>query len=101
MEKVNETIALAKNEGLAVDISRIQWDTDGEEVAGLNPWMECHFPADEIAKALGKTADENGVIFFTEDEFEEFLSNWLTNTSKFCHKGFRWLWDKYRNFKAA
>lgn len=101
MAHINETITLNRNEGLAVNISRIDWDTDGEKVDGLKSWMDHHFTAADIATGLGKTPDAYGFVTFTEDEFEEYLSDWLSNTTGFCHKGFRWLWDKYRNYKVA
>ena len=96
MNRINETIELNPNEGLAVEISRILWDTDG-----LNSWMERHFSLEEIATGLGKTPDENGTVTFTEDEFEGYLSKWLATSTGSAHKGFRWMWDKYRNYKAA
>lgn len=101
MATINETITLRPNEGLHIEVSRIEWDTDGEErPAHLKGWMDCHFTATEIAAALGRNF-ANGRVTFTEDELEEYLSDWLSDTAGFCHKGFRWMWDKTRTVKRA
>ena len=97
MATINETITLRPNEGLQIEVSRIEWDTDGERPKGLKCWVENHFTALDIAAALGKDfASGSNSISFTEDEFEAYLSDWLTNTVGFSHKGFRWMWDKTR-----
>ena len=99
MNKINETINLnPKSEGLKVEISRIEWDGEAKQVEGLKTWTVVDFPACEIAAGLG-IQQQNGWLTFTEDDFEGFLDKWLTE--KFApHKGFRWIWDKYRNYKA-
>lgn len=99
MSMINETINLnPKSEGLVIDIARIAWDEAAKPVGGLKTWMTVNFPADEIAAGLG-IQQQNGWLTFTEDDFEAFLGKWLTE--KFApQKGFRWMWDKYRNYKA-
>ena len=96
MNKINETIVLNGNEGLEIDISRIVYN-DGAENAATESrptWMTSHFTAAQLAEKLGS-------LTFTEDELEGYLKAWLEYTLNCGVKTFRWMWDKYRDYKAA
>ena len=94
MEKINETITMAPNEGLEIEFSRITY-VDGVADSPVKPsWMTAHIPAAELEKNLGK-------LTFTEDELEVYLKSWLEYTLNCGVKTFRWVWDKYRNYNAA
>lgn len=92
MAHINETITLSANEGLRIDFSRIEFCGDNTEVKPS--WMTAHLPAAELEKKLGK-------LTFTEDELEAYLKSWLEYTLNCGVKTFRWVWDKYRDCKAA
>lgn len=92
----NETITLTANEGLQIDFSRIAYP-EGTENAQTEPrpsWLTTHFTAEHLKKALGS-------LTFTEDDLETYLKSWLEYTLNCGVKSFRWLWDKYRDYKAA
>lgn len=88
---INETIRLGGNEGLVIDISRIVWEDGSNDRPG---WTVAHIPADELESAFGS-------LTFTEDDLEEYLKVWIARNFKSAVKSFRWLWDKYRDTKAA
>ena len=94
MNHINETITLAANYGLEIEFSHIVY-VDGVADSPVKPtWMVAHIPAAEIEKNLGK-------LTFTEDELEAYLKFWLEYTLGCGVKTFRWVWDKYRDYKAA
>ena len=94
MNRINETIALTAKDGLEIEFSRIVY-VDGVETSPVKPsWMTAHLPAAELEKNLGK-------LTFTEDELEVYLKSWLEYTLNCGVKSFRWVWDKYRDYKAA
>ena len=94
MGNINETIALTAKDGLEIEFSRIVY-VDGVADSPVKPsWVTAHLPAAEIEKNLGK-------LTFTEDELEAYLKSWLEYTLNCGVKTFRWVWDKYRNYKAA
>ena len=91
----NETITLTANEGLQIDFSRIVYPEDSNELKKPRPsWLTTHFTAEHLEKALGS-------LTFTEDDLEKYLKSWLENTLTYGVKSFRWLWDKYRDYKVA
>ena len=96
MARINETIVLNGNEGLEIDISRIVYN-EGTENAMTEPrpsWMTSHFTAAPLAEKLGS-------LTFTEDELEVYLKAWLEYHFNCGVKSFRWVWDKFRDYKAA
>lgn len=100
----NETITLAANEGVQIDFSRIVYaDEDTSNGNHSRPtWLTAHISAMEIynnAKCANDTT--NDTVLVTEDDLEVYLKSWLETTLKAPVAKFRWLWDKYRDFKAA
>ena len=96
MEKINETITVAPNEGLEIDISRIVYN-EGTEATGTATrphWLKANFTADELNAQFP-------TLTFTEDDLEQYLKQWLEYTVNCGVASFRWMWDKYRNYKAA
>lgn len=59
-------------ETVKVEISGIKWDTDGEDPRKLG-----------LPKSVS-TEVENG----TDEKVEDEISEWLSNTYGYCHKGF-------------
>jgi len=56
-------------------VTDIHWDTDGEEV-------------DLIAEATVTVPDDE---YEDEDEYvQQYLSDWLSDTTGFCHYGFEY-----------
>lgn len=93
---INETINLTENEGLEIDISRIVYN-DGAENAKTEPcpsWLTTHFTAAQLKERLGS-------LTFTEDDLEGYVRSWLEYTLNCGIKSFRWVWDKYRDYKAT
>lgn len=100
MEHINETITLTGNTGLMVDISRIVYaDEQAAEEKSRPRWMTNSFTKEALAKRF--TLDEYGILTFTEDDFETYLREWLETTVNVPVKSFRWVWDKFYDFKAA
>ena len=96
MARINETIVLNGNEGLEIDISRIVYN-DGAENAKTEPrpsWLTAHFTAAQLAEKLG-------FYTFTEDDLECYLKAWLEYHFNCGIRSFRWMWDKFRDYKAA
>ena len=56
-------------------VSDIDWDTDGEEVEGLPSTVEVDVPADECLEP---------------EDFEEWISDYLSDEYGFCHNGFKY-----------
>lgn len=93
MDRINETIALTAKDGLEVEFSRIVY-VDGADSPVKPSWLTAHLPAAELEKNLRK-------LTFTEDELEVYLKSWLEYTFGCRVTTFRWIWDKYRDYKAA
>lgn len=94
MNRINETITLTAKDGLEIEFSRIVY-ADGVAPSPVKPsWTTAHLPAAELEKSLGS-------LTFTEDELETYLKGWLEYTFNCGVKSFRWVWDKYRDYKAA
>lgn len=100
MEHINETITLTGNTGLMVDVSRIVYaDEAAAEEKSRPRWMTHSFTKETLAKRFA--LDEYGILSFTEDNFETYLREWLETTVNAAVKSFRWVWDKFYDFKAA
>lgn len=104
MSKINETITLTANEGLEIDFSKIEFDTVVTTKGKFpsNPsWLRANLSNSEIIANVKVLSAVKGVACFTEDDLEVYLKKWLEYHFNCGVKTFRWLWDKYRNFKAA
>ena len=93
---INETITLTENEGLEIEISRIEFSAAVEDgqTESRPSWLTTQFTAAQLKKQLGS-------LTFTEDNLEGYVKRWLEYTLGFRVKSFRWIWDKYRTCKAA
>ena len=93
---INETITLTENEGLEIEISRIEFYAAVEDgqTEPRPSWLSTHFTAAQLKERLGS-------LTFTEDNLEGYVKGWLEYTLNCGVKSFRWLWDKYRICKAA
>ena len=58
--------------GITIYVSNIQWDVDEDDDPGL--------PFDEVIGTNAELKDK--------DDVEEFVSNFLSDTYGYCHKGF-------------
>ena len=85
---INETIAVAENEELEIDLYRIDWPSD----TALQTWGEFHFTAAQVAEALHIKAFR-GVLSFTEDQCEAWLEGFIEAHYGVKAEGFRWQWD--------
>lgn len=86
---INETIVLAANEVLEIDLYRIDWAAG----SNLRSWDSVRFTAAEIAEAL-HLPPCGGVLTFDEDSVEAFLEGWLAERNGGVKaEGFRWQWD--------
>ena len=94
MARINETIVLTAKEGLEIEFSRIVHVYGVDDKSVKPSWMTANIPAAELEKNLGS-------LTFTEDELEVYLKSWLEHTLNCGVKSFRWVWDKYRDYKAA
>lgn len=102
MSKINETITLCGNEGLEVEISKITLVNPSEVGQPSHPsWVKANLTISEIVSNVATTAIGNGSVSFTEDDLEAYLKQWLEYHFNCGITSFRWVWDKYRNFKAA
>lgn len=102
MEHINETITLGANECLEVEISRITFIEPAEVGQPSHPtWVKAQFTPSEIVSNVHTTMEMEGVCEFTEDALEAYLKQWLEYHFNCGIKSFRWMWDKFRNYKAA
>lgn len=103
MSKINEVITLTKNEGLEIDFSRIVYNAETETGEPSRPsWTRATLSLAEIVANVHTSLVKDGVVCeFTEDALEEYLKKWLEYHFNCGIRSFRWMWDKYRNFKAA
>lgn len=65
-----------------ITVSDIEWDTDGNSAVGLQDEIE--IPIDEIELS----EDDN------YDSFVEYISDYITNETGFCHLGFTIKYDR-------
>lgn len=99
---INEVIELNGNEGLEIDFSRIEYNAETETGVPSRPtWVQAHLTAAEIVSNVATISAANGVVRFTEDELERYLKSWLEYHFNCGIKSFRWIWDKFRDYKAA
>lgn len=101
MAHINETINLNRNEGLDIDINRIVYKEDTGAVVDIRPnWMKVQVSANEIEKHLPKSVCGD-IVIIREDELEILLKALLSKQVNSEVASFRWVWDKFRDYKAA
>ena len=102
MNRINEVITLTQNEGLEIDFSRIVYNAETETGEPSRPsWTRATLSSAEIVNNVTVLSANNGVVQFTEDELEDYLKKWLEYHFNCGVKSFRWMWDKFRTYKAA
>lgn len=100
--KINEVIELKGNEGLEIDFSRIVYNAETAAGQPSRPsWIQAHLTAAEIVSNVATLSVDNGIVRFTEDDLQTYLKAWLEYHFNCGIKSFRWVWDKYRDYKAA
>lgn len=99
---INEVIELKGNEGLEIDFSRIVYNAETAVGRPYRPsWFKTHITAAEITAKVNTLSHERGIVRFTEDDLETYLKSWLESYFDCGIKSFRWVWDKFRDYKAA
>lgn len=99
---INETINLTENEGLEIDFSRIEYNAAPVTGQPSHPtWVKAQFTPSEIVANVNILSNERGIVRFTENDLEAYLREWLEYHFNRGIKSFRWMWDKFRDYKAA
>lgn len=99
---INEVIELNGNEGLEIDFSRIEYNAETTPMQPSRPsWIQAHLTSAEIVSHVASISAVNGVVRFTEDDLETYLKEWLEYHFNCGVKSFRWMWDKFRDYKAV
>lgn len=99
---INEVIELNGNEGLEIDFSRIEYNAAPVTGQPSHPtWVKAQFTPSEIVANVNILSNERGIVRFTENDLEAYLREWLEYHFNRGIKSFRWMWDKFRNYKAA
>ena len=102
MSKINETITLNENEGLEIEFSKIVYNAPTDVGGPSRPsWVKATLALPEIIANVHMGTVVGNTCIFTEDDLEVYLKAWLDFHFHCGIKSFRWMWDKFRNCKAA
>lgn len=63
-----------------VHFSKVEWDAE---------------PGVEIAPDFSAVVEFDDDVIYDEDAVADFLSDWLSDTYGFCHKGFIYCFDMF------
>ena len=78
-----------KGDLITFNISKIKWDFD--DIDGEEPCLPCSITAQfrlwEEAHICHSVNDDEYEV--TKTEIEDFISDWLSDSYGFCHKGFK------------
>lgn len=102
MAHINETIELNRNEGIDIDVSRIAYRDGTGDVVDIRPaWAKLQITAREIAERFPEMQSGGVTVATTEDDVEAFVKEILSKRMKSEVVSFRWVWDKFRDYKVA
>lgn len=103
MSKINEVIELNGKEGLEIDFSRIVFSNPTETIGlpSRPSWVQARLSNAEIVSNVETLSVNAGNVRFTEDDLQVYLKKWLEFHFNCAISSFRWMWDKFRDYKAA
>ena len=73
---------------IVIKFTNIKWDTDGEKVK-LPKTLTHTFVGFDLQDAMHYDCDEDDYTF-KEDQCDEILCDWLSDTYGWCVEGFEW-----------